>query len=175
MEARIYFNKKSALRRMVKAGILNEGEGEKESGYNYTSLGVATVIRENGNPEVYVKFNDMVNLEVHRIFKGLKILKVTIYDTILKEENHHIKQGTDSMGKAVYSVTYADKKFEVPTACIHSSAYAYRSVITIRVGSVNIQSAVDCYKKIREGQSSEKWKGDNGIPSHCGLSQTLDS
>jgi hypothetical protein len=173
MQARIYFNRSSVLRRMEKKGILEKGEDEKESGYQYTEIGSVKIIREKGSPEAYIKVNDIINLEVHRIFKGLKIINVTIFDTLLKEENQHIKQGTDSMGRATYSTTYIDEKFQAPTASQHQPAYGYRSVIKIRVRSTNLQSAIDCYKNIREGESSDNWKGDSGIPSHCGLPQTF--
>jgi len=176
MEARIYFNKQAVLRRLEKAGVLKKEEGKKESGYNYTNLGNTTVIREDKEPDLaYVKANDVIDLEIHRIFKGLKIVNVTIFDTLLKEENQHIKQGTDSMGRATYSVTYTDEKFDIPTASQYGCAYAFRSLIKVRVRSTNLQSAVDCYKSIREGKSSENWKGSNGIPSHCGLSPALKS
>lgn len=176
MEARIYFNRQAVLRRLEKAGLLKKGGGKVETGYNYTQLGNTTVIREDKEPYLaYVKVNDIIDLDIHRIFKGLKIVNVSIFDTLLKEENQHIKQGADSMGRATYSVTYTDEKFDIPTASQYGSAYAFRSLIKVRVRSTNLQSAVDCYKSIREGKSSENWKGNACIPSHCGLPPALKS
>ena len=176
MEARIYLNRRAVLRRLEKAGLLKKEADKEETGYSFTQLGSATVIREDKEPDLaYVKVNDIIDLEIHRIFKGLKLVNVSIFDTLLKEENQHIKQGAGTMGRATYSVTFTDEKFEIPTVNQFGYAYAFRSLIKVRVRSTNLQSAVDCYKSIREGESSENWKGNACIPSHCGLPPALKS
>jgi len=169
MEARIYFSRKAVLNRLKKNQV--PIIGEEKLNFHISSYGNLKVNGDDtDNRYAYLKITEYTELEIHPFLKGLKIYKVTLYETLSKEENLHIKQGAGTEGKSRWSVNYGDERFNPPTGSLHGCSEAYRSVIRIRINGTDLQSAKDCYKKIRRGEMPAKWKGETDIPSHCGLS-----
>jgi hypothetical protein len=172
MEAKIYFKREPAvMNRLKEAGMIKDGKESPVYDFFRAGIGGGMLIIAKECPEfVYLKADNIMDIEVPEVFRGLDVAGVTISDVLLKEENDHIAQGAESKNKTAYSVTYADEKFEPPTKCEFSNASAYRSLVKIWVKSTDVQAAIDCYNRIREGKTSNKWKGNHRIPSHCKLS-----
>ena len=174
MEARIYFKRKSAIRRLDKARIKFDIDPKTDE-FSFRLGDVRIKSDEAEKDLAYAAFTSLLNLRIPRIFNGLSVNKVTIYDTLLKEENSHIKQGKGKEGKAHWMISYGDDKFNPP---INSSSIfspeAFRSVIRIRIHGKNIDSCESCYDKIRRGDVRFTWKGDIEIPSHCGVKDKVN-
>lgn len=167
MEARVYFDRAEVLKALKEHKMEIGGE---EDGFFYTSAGGCYVVGESSEPDLaYFKITEYLDLEIHPFLAELQFSKITLFDTLSKEENLHIKQGTGREGKTLWSITYGDKKFDAPTACTTSWAYAYKSVIRIRIKGTSLDSVKACYDKIRKGEMENIWKGEDTIPSHCGL------
>ena len=165
MEARIYFRTSSVRNRLEKSGYGLCDENLRES---YLDKHFEFHHDLNSNL-VYTKITEFHDLKVPVLCKGLKVVKVTVFDTLNKEENHHIKQGQGSEGKSRWNISFGDEKFEIPTANEYNTTYAYKSIIRIRIHGTDIQSAKACYDKIRQGKLGGNWKGEGFPPSHCGL------
>lgn len=165
MEARIYFRLKSVQARVEKANLLRN---HLES---YLDKSAEFIVDKLSNL-VYIKVYEYHELDIPVLCKGLKIVKIVIFDTLNKEENNHIPQGQGKEGKTKWTVYFDSEEFEIPNNNPYNSTYAYKSLIKIRIYGTNVQSVKSCYNKIRKGDIDNCWKGASYAPSHCGLPET---
>lgn len=178
MEARIYFRRQSVLNRLEKNNVEVKGDVKGDLYVGYSSSDGCHIKGDKEEPNLaYQKITDFVDLEVHHYLKGLKIVKISLFDTLSKEENLHIKQGSGSEGKSHWSISYGDKRFtcQVSGNEYVSEAHSYISLVKIRIKSTDLQSAKACYDKIRKGEMNNTWKGELITPSHCtGANQEIE-
>ena len=174
MESRIYFNRKALLRRLEENYIGINGDKDRE--FNTFVIGnQCSFHSEASDPKIaYAKITDYTGLRIPRILKRLKVIEVTLFEILLKEENLHINQGSGKEGKSQWTISYGDDMFNPPNDGPNWSE-AYRSVIRIRVRGISIHSVQDCYNKIRKGETNNEWKGNGHKPSHCGLSVQMEN
>lgn len=156
MKLRTYFTKRSMQTRLQKSGLYDPEKNHFPGKYNKCS----------DDPNLGYFEQTSLMEELPGLLKGLKPIKISLHEELPLEQNLHILQGCGSFGESKYEISFGDDSYG-----IGDYGYGWRAVVRINIIGENKQSISDCYKKIRsKGElpgTSNAWKGDAVVPSHC--------
>lgn len=159
MELRIYVSREQAQKALENANIKqNATRSNSENPWKY---GWGPFEPDQDNPEqAYYTINSLV-VEHPTITKDLEVKSITLHAKLAAEQNQHIKQGTGTVGKTQWEVEFGAESFR-PQSDSSDSYFlkSFRAIISIWVRGENVQSVIDCYKKIRQGDLGGNWKGE---------------